>query len=210
MRFAIAIMVIGGVVAFLGFQEWQLASVAKADPQTISCADLSEKGYGDNAHVRLTNFIMSPGTYVYKADAKAPSKPWETVWVPLVPEGGEYHQMVEKIVKEKGENADIPMPTNIRVILKSKKIANETSLGSAMEAPEIDGIVVNKIESLGSKEKDILKSSYAGIDFDKCWIVEHARTPAGTPQIMGMMGGGLAAVVIPGLFLLGALRKKNT
>jgi hypothetical protein len=51
-------------------------------------------------------------------------------------------------------------------------------------------MVVNKIESIGSKERKLLAESYPGIDFNTCYLFEHDRHPAGTGKVVGLMGGG--------------------
>ena len=62
-------------------------------------------------------------------------------------------------------------------------------------------MVVNKIESLSPKERALLQPAYPGVDFNKCWIVEEAREPAGAGKYMAFFGGG-AALALLGLFLM--------
>lgn len=187
-RLLLALIVIGGVLVFLGFQEMRLASAAKPDPQTIKCADLIASGPGENAHVVLTDYVMCDFAFVY--EGQEGGKTWTNVWVPVVPLGGEFHQEVLKLVAEGKDLSNIPMPRDIRVIVKSSHVENEGALASLAGKDTIQGMIVNKISSLGSKEKKILTESYPGVNFDNVYILEHDRTPASGAKSFGMMGGG--------------------
>ncbi len=209
-RIKLAMLIGGCVLAYFGFQEWRLASAAKATPQTITCAELETKGPGDNAHVSLTKVFVCQQSFVFEAKKNNESH-WNKIWVPAVPLDGEYMKTVKSMLEQDPKLENLPPPQNIRVLVKSAKIANHGELeGLALQGLQtggaIDGLVINKIESLGSEEKKILEQSYPGIDFTKCYIIDHDRKPAEAGKLAGMIGGGGLLALIGGLWMLGGMR----
>jgi hypothetical protein len=71
-------------------------------------------------------------------------------------------------------------------------------------------MVTNEIQSLGSKEKSLLRQTYGGTDMDKWIIIEEGREPAGSNKLF-LMGGGSGVLGVAGavLLLLGLVRKKS-
>jgi hypothetical protein len=81
---------------------------------------------------------------------------------------------------------------------------------SVVKQSTITGLVTNKIESLGHKQRKILEESYPGTDFIKCWIVDHDRQPAGMGKVAGMAGGGLVlSLVGVGMLVAGRSSSKS-
>ena len=179
-RFVLVLIIIGAVLTFAGVQEMRLASGAKPEPQEISCSQLIQNGPGDNAHVLLKDFLITPA-FVYETGK---SGNWKTVWVPAVP------------------HTTQAIPSEFRVIVKSSRIRSEAELDALANQDTLQGLVMNKIASLGSKEKKILTQNYPKTDFDKVIILEHGRKPASAGKSFGMIGGGLvlAALGVMGIF----------
>jgi len=188
----------GGVILFIGIKEWRLSQSASTTPQTISCAKLEQTGPGDNLHVVLTNFVLCEGSYVYQGSKNDNSK-WTKLWIPAVPDNGEYVQQIKKMFSENKTNGEIPKPKNLKVIVKTTSVHGENELDDFAKRDTIQGLIVNKVESLGSEERGILAGSYPGIDFSNCYILEEGRKPKGAPVSAAMMGGGGLAI-LGGLF----------
>lgn len=202
-RLKLIAIVVGAVMAWLGYQEFKLGAVASATPQTISCAELEASGPGDNAHVVMTEFLLLEQAFVYESRENSPR--WQKVWIPALPLGGEFHQQLLTLVDSEGNlpPGDLPLPKTIRVIVKSSKVNNEAQLETVAGADTLQGLVINEIESLGSKERKLLTESYPGVDFDAVWILEHQRKPAGKGKTWGLLGGGtLLALVGLGAFFI--------
>lgn len=210
-RLKLAAIVIGVVLVVFGVREWQLKTVAKDTPQSISAEDLEAKGPGDNAHIVLTDFLMCPQGYVYEYKQRrggGGDQTWTKVWVPVVPLGGPYHTQILSMLGPNGEvRGELPRPQNIKILVKSTKARNEADIEAMANADTLDGLVINKIESLGGDEKQKLAESYPGIDFSKCWIIEADRKPWGVAQVLGMMGGG-GALTLAGLAWIAAGRRQ--
>jgi hypothetical protein len=206
LRIVLVILVLGGVVFFVGFNEWRLATKAHAVPQRISAADLEAHGPGNNAHIVLSNFLVCEGAFVYETEKTGGKEHWKRVWVPAVPSDSAYAQQVAQAMQ--GPIVHQPPPPDVRIILKSKADSEQTVQILARSAT-IQGLVVNEIESLGRDEKKILSENYPGVDFSRCWILEVDKKPAGAGQVIGMMGGG-GTVALLGLALLAGLWKSGS
>ena len=80
---------IGGIaLSVYGFREWQLGSSASGTPQQISCLQLEKNGPGNNAHVRLTEFIALRN-FVFQKRSHTDSD-FSMVFIPVVAENGGY------------------------------------------------------------------------------------------------------------------------
>jgi hypothetical protein len=193
--FRIWLLVGGAALAWYGFKEWRLASVTKAEPQRITCAALERDGYGDNAHVLITDFLMSPTGFVYSEGKQGSG--WKAVYVPLVPLDGSYAAALRDLPKDQAP----PAPGQFGVILKTERAPNEAALVRLGDSDTLLGVVINEIDALDAKTKDLLARGYPGIDLDACWIVEDRRTVKGSGTGLGLLAGGLALLVL-GAWLL--------
>jgi hypothetical protein len=188
-----------------------LKTVAKETPQRISAAELEAKGPGDNANIVLTDFLLCEQGYIYEYKKKriGGNETWTKVWVPIVPLGGAYHTQVLSMLGPNGEiRGELPRPQNIKILVKSTKARSESDIAAMGAADTLEGLVINKIESLGSDEKQKLAESYPGIDFSQCYIIEAGRKPMGIPQVLGLMGGG-GALALVGLAWVAAGRQSS-
>lgn len=201
MRFILALFIFGGVLCFIGYQEVQLGKVAKPEPQSLSCEELGKYGPGDNAHVVLTDLIVSD-SYVYEGDS---DQKFDKIWVPLVSTNSEYFHALQAIA-ETGEGS-VPPLTEIQVVLKSSHVRNQADFDRLYEQTELKGLVINKIETLSGEELSILKNSYPGVDFNKVYLVEHNRKPKGMGAVMGFFSGGGLLMAASAFF---GIRRKRT
>jgi hypothetical protein len=184
---AIVLVIVGCVLGWLGIQEWRLSAGAEDKPHEITLKDLIARGPGDNAHIILKDFIPCENfLYVGKKD----SDHWKEAWVPVIPLDD--------------PNKINLKPTSFRAILKCSNVHNQGELERLAGKSPLQGMVMNEIESLGDKEKEVLRGSYPQTNFDRCWIIEPEREPAGLAKIGGYLGGG---VVLMGVALFLFLKK---
>lgn len=207
------LMIVGGVVLLVfGVQEYRLASEASQTPQSITCADLASNGPGTNAHVSVTKAFLCQQAIVFESKKNDQSN-WTKIWVPAVPVDSAYVKMIVTLGEANGGQLDtVPPPGDIRVLIKTSSVKNKTELEgfslSALTWP-VTGLVTNKIESLGSEEKKILEENYPGIDFAKCYIVDHERKPADAMKLGAMIGGGALIALIGGGWSVAGMRSKS-
>jgi hypothetical protein len=197
-RFKLLGLLLGVGLAVYGFKERTLSAAASETPQRLTCAQLGERGYGDNAHVVLTDFAFTVD-FVYSEK----SGKWKQVWIPAVPLDGEY---AEKVRAAGGDPTKVPAPRPVLVIVTSTDVANQAALSALEEKDELQGLVTNVIDKIDGKTKDLLEKAYG--DVSRAQIFEVGRKVKGTGLILGMIAGGC----ILGLASLGSffLRKKKT
>jgi hypothetical protein len=194
----LGLLAIIGAIALgvFGYKEWKLAQGCKADPQKLSCADLGQKGHGDNAYVVMNEFIG--GDYVYyqkKGNAK-----YESVLIPAIPLSSPW-VATAKAAHDRGQPLP-PIPASeVRVIIKATSI-DEAGVKALVDRDDVTGVVINRIESIGGKDKDLLGQIAAGLNPDACQILEVNRTPASAGKYMGMMGGAAALLLVGGFMLV--------
>ena len=195
-------MVAGGIVLiFLGVKESRLAAAAKSTPQEITCLQLEKNGPGDNAYVHVTGLIPTVN-FVYE-QRNGSSSDWSQVWQPVIPIDGAFMSAVKmkSLFGQINSNSDIPVPDKIRIIVKSNKIHNQGDLSAFSRAKNVQGMVINKVDSLSEKELKILRGSYPSTDFTKCWIIEDGREPASMGKYAMLFGGG-SVLALLGLVLI--------
>ena len=190
-RFAIALMVGGGFLAFFGYNENKLASAADTEPQTISAADLMANGYGDNAHVIVTDFQLITWETIVLTPEDNENK-FEKVWAPVITADDPYMEELRALPDT--AVAAPPYRDQIKLILYAKDISNSAELESAAMKDTVQGLVINEIDQLGGDELKELQKSLS-IDPDKVLVLEHKRTPKSGGLTMLMLVGGVLLIL---------------
>jgi hypothetical protein len=202
MRLILIGLGIGAALLALGVKEVRLANAAAASPQRITCRELAESGPGANAHVILTDFVVAKNGAYYKSNKDQAD--WTTIWLPLLPRGGAASAVAAKpsigvtlasqITTKAGAGAS-SANGGIQILLKSNHIHTQGELTPLYYQREIEGMVVNCVDSVGSKEMDVLRIQYPNTDFSKCWILEEGRKPATLATRIGLLSGGAASML---------------
>ncbi|MCY2929313.1 MAG: hypothetical protein NTV86_07415 [Planctomycetota bacterium] len=210
MRIKIGLIVAGIALTYIGYREWRLANKAGHEKQALTCAQLTKNGCGDNANVTVRDAVVLPTWFVY--EGKGEAGPWTTVWVPLVPKDGQYMQDLRRLVGPDDQlPANLPPPTDIRLVLRSGKVSDMAGMDRLARETVFDGMIVNEIEKLEGKERQLLEKGFPGTDFSQCYILHHGRTPASKGKLFALLIGGLAALGLGGFWLLaGWMRGKPT
>ena len=187
----VMLLIIGGaMLAWHGYQEYELGQRMSPEAKVLTYGELASTGPGDNAHVKLTGHLLCPNGFVYqRRDAHGP---WSTVYIPAVSANGRFADDLRQAILLYGTRAidNLPRPSGVRVIVKSAHVQNADQLDALASKASIEGVVVNTVESLGSKETALMAKMYPGTDLSKCWILEEGRQPTSPVAAMGFMGGG--------------------
>ena len=184
LRLGLAGLGVAFALLFAGFREWQLGAAASAQPEDLTLEALVARGPGGNPHVRVSDFVLGDN-YVYFTDDGGFR--WTSVLIPAVP------------TTMGDQSAHVLIP---KVIVKTTHVADEEQLEPLRARSRLQGLVINRIEELGSEEKEILLQDYPGIDFHKCIILEEGRAPSDGTKLFLMGGGGLASLLGAGWLLL--------
>jgi hypothetical protein len=188
-RFKLWILVVGIAVAYFSWKGWKLAGVVQAEPQVITCAELARDGYGDNAHVVLTDFYIATAEFVY--EERRSGKEWSKVWLPVVSMHSEY---VKRLGALPDDAEEIPLAEDFRVILQSEHVEGLDGLRAFGELERLPGVVINEVDSLDSDTKKLLQESFPSVDLDGCWILDHQRKAPGAARGLLFMGFGVLLV----------------
>jgi hypothetical protein len=191
-RASLAMVVVGGILCYFGFKEWQMREASSAEPERISLQKLIARGPEGNPYVLLTDFEWCDDV-VY--EHKGGSAPWEKCWIPVVPSGGAPAAGPfpgPRFGPGAPERPAGPSPTAFRAIVMTSKVNGPGAVPGYTRQTTLKGLVTNSVMSLGSKERDLLKQGYPNTDFDKCIIIQDGREPAGPGMLAALLGGGTA------------------
>lgn len=190
---------LGGGLLYAGIQGKRLADASSQQPETISLKQLVARGPDGNPNIVLTDFELC-NNFVYAAKSVGGLKElggWTKVWVPIVP---------------RGDNLNPPLGAvapagNVQALIYSSHVGSQAELPKLAVA-QLRGMVTNRIESLGVKEKQRLQEAYPGINFDRCLIIDEGREPLSAGRTSLLIGGGgllamAGVVLIAKRFLLG-------
>ncbi|MBF7073457.1 hypothetical protein ISG33_08625 [Glaciecola sp. MH2013] len=219
-RIKLALIIGGAILAFFGFQELRLGSIAKTAPSTISLYDLENGAAIENAHVKLTEHDAIYGGLVYSYKQKKRSSEevsgstevTETYYAILSPE----HPFIQAIDALQlqypdgiPDDIEFPSLTGIKAIVKTDRFKNVAALPEGIQREQsVQGVIINEIESLGSEEAELMRQSFPGADLANVLLIEEGRTPTGTLNAIAMMGGGVLLSAL-GLFWFVSDRKKK-
>lgn len=125
-RFLIGLGIAGLGLIAVGVGECNMSSRAKAEPQTLTMAELLKNGPGKNAHVELTDFALGDKGYLVQETGRFGSSNYHA-WVPVTPveelEAARDSWMGDPKVQErmKGAVKEPEEPSKPKVAKKGKK-----------------------------------------------------------------------------------------
>jgi len=183
-----------GLVVY-GVKERQLAAVTGEKPVKMTCKELGEAGKLENANVILTDFVLTPNFVRRGKDDR-----WTRIWVPVVPVDGEY---VRKVKAAGGKSAGVELPRPVQVVVTSDDVRNDKDFEALGSKRELEGLVINEIETMSGNEKELLEKSYG--DVSKAQIFAVGRKPTSTALAYGLIAGG----VLLGLWVLKSFLPKS-
>ncbi len=115
---------LGAIAVFAAWQLQMVAGPAQPTPQTLSAAELIDKGPGDNLHVELTDFTFGQPA-IEKTD-----NVWLRVWVPVQP--------------------DFPgtKPAERTLLLRADGVSNQAQLDELLRQSRLTVLVTNPLHAL--------------------------------------------------------------
>jgi hypothetical protein len=193
----------GGLLTVAGLNEARQSAVARREPQEITCAKLTQEGFGNNAHVRMTDFYLCEDEYVYEERIQ-----WTSAWVPAVPRGSPIHQAL--LTRGEGRNvAPALRGQDIRIIVLLPNARSEKDVEETAKCKAIQGLIIRPLRLLDTKKQRLLEESYPGLDFQDCMILVEGRQPATQRKTFFVTGAGIGLMAVGGLFLLQSWRKQR-
>ena len=195
----LAVAAFGGLCIYMGIKEFKLCEKALPEPQTISYQQLVERGYGQNAHVRLTNAVPVTEWLICRGkDDKTGEGPWDAVYFPAVADDNPWVNEAAEALQAGRQLTTTPQ--DIRVLLGFMRVKNakvlHAKLAKHMDRPDpaIQGTIINEVYGVHSDTKKLLQQSYPGINTETMLILHVDRKPS-TTQAMGLFVGGGAGIL---------------
>jgi hypothetical protein len=178
-RNMIVTFLVGAGGLYYGIQEWRLSRVVQDKPHEMTLAELIDKGPGENHHVMLSEFNAGKQMeHVYQK--------YETTWIPMTT-----------------PNQLGP----VRAFVRADKIYSDTDMNQFRRQGQVEGVVVNLIESVNGRQRQLLEEAYPGTDIEKSIIIDIDRhKKLGSKMLLAFSVGSVSMFLFVFL-LLSKLRK---
>lgn len=182
--------------------ESKVSGGATETPRSVSCRRLIDEGPGENPHVLVTDAIAGQNYFTRvrvteeeQASGMTTDKPWEAVYLPLVPLTPEIRTRLAR-----GEAFVPPPADSIRLVLVSHAIRNKEELGQVFgQDGAIQGLIVNAKAEIEREAQDVLRQKYPGIALDKVLILEPGRKPTSRAFLVALFVGGIGLIASAGV-----------
>lgn len=216
-RLKIIATVLGGMLAFFGFQEFRVSRGTSVEPVAVELSTLEEGTAPPNNHIKIGDHvaIYAGSVYEYSQDKsdKGPPRPSSKVthaYYPIISESHPYFDRLNDLSEKHGGEANIPdaeYPTidDFTVLVKTMEFKTIGAIPDGLTLEEsVQGLIVNQIDGLDKEEKKLVRESFPKTDVENVIMIQAGRKPASLGKSLGMLGGGsLLALIGIGSFFLG-------
>lgn len=196
MRFKLFLLIVAGALAYFGWREYTLSMSAKSEPTEVTAADIEAGRIPDNCHLVIKDAIaLYPASvYHYKKSKYSSAEPGpdtktSDVLYPVVSMNHPFSKALDS-----GASSEAALKealSSVSIIVKSDRFKTIGSIPAKIDSiKSLQGLVLNKVEKIGSKEADLLRSSFPKLDTSTVVLVEEGRKPRPLALGMGMMAGG--------------------
>lgn len=196
-----------GVVAGVhGIQEYTVGRECSEAPVLASLAELEKGAACPNCHLRLgTHIAVYPGSiFSYKGrrgEDPSPTAEVTYAYYPIISDENPFITKLRELSKHHGGTGKVPKTEfpkvcNAAVLVKTKRFICVAVVPDRWKREAgVRGLVVNRIETLGSQERNLLQGSFPGLDLDKVLILEEGRAPSSFVYCSGMVALGVALLI---------------
>ena len=214
MKLKLALVFAGGVIAWLGYNEFRLSEHATESPQPVELAEIEAGRVPDNPHLEIGPHwrMYQELLFRYEASGEATDDtPIEYAYYPVLSAEHPYFRALDDAREEGIEQIanDFPTVQSFSVLVKTKQFKTVGSLPEGWGKGEpVSGLVVNRIYKLKKDEAELLALSFPGVDLDHVLVLQEGRTPTSRMLVFALLGGG-AGTSLAGVawLLLGIWRK---
>jgi hypothetical protein len=204
LQIKLAVLLLGGALAFYGYQEHGLATKATQEPIAVDLAELETGARPPSLHVEIgPHWKLWDGLiYSYTTRDEEPSEPGpatelDFVYYPLVSEQHPFMVKWQGLLATYGSFDAVPgeerepLP-QVAMLVRSERFARlgDVPTETWEHGDRLHGLLVNDVRSLGPDARQLLRQSFATLDFDRVLILEEGRRPSSPAATLGMMGGG--------------------
>lgn len=220
-RLKLALVVIGGAIAYLGHQEIQVSEGASEQPQKVTLEELEEGRLPDNTHLEIAPHWRMYSELVFRYETKkgetgepAPTAKVEYAYYPILSDSHPFVRRMRNLETLYGgaeaiPDEQLPAVDDFSVLVKTRRYRKVGDLPEPAwsEGEAVRGLVVNRINDLRLDERELITKSFPKLSLARIVILEEGRRPASAAYAFGMLGGG-AGVGLAGLGLMVFGRRK--
>ena len=201
-RAVFGIIALGGVLCFIGYQEYKVSEGTSEEPVPVTLVKLETGVDPPNNHIQIGDHaaVYDELVYCYEAASYSAEPSDDTrvsyCYYPIVSMSNPYMKSVvelhsrdpESITQEEYDSIKLE---EFKVIVKSNKFDHVKDLPYGVSRGEsIKGMVINQISSLGREEKRLLQESFPDLELDSLIILHENDKPTPESVSYSMMGGG--------------------
>lgn len=198
LRFGLIIAALGGFLGYQGYKEFTLLQKANEEPSEVALVDIEADGELENYHVKIGTHWGVVDELIYQYPENNESKV-DVAYYPIISEEHPYNQAID-VFLAKFENTpaeQIPDDAYFKVLVKTKAFKSTSDFPDHwIQGTEIQGLMINAVEPLGSEERNLLRQAFPAVNFDEILILEQDREPSSPLVAFGMLGGGVVVVLL--------------
>lgn len=203
-RLYIFLVVVGIALAGYGGREYMLGKDSSAEPEAITIEQL-ETGVPDNPYRRLGRHVAVLDNVVYQEVKRNGSSSVDYSYYPAVSDLEWQVALAKHGIgpDQKFDVGPIVRSLPIKVVVKTRRWKTVDELKAELQRDEnlfrqeLIGTVTNRIDSIGSKEAELLKQASPSFDPNTTVIIEEGRKPTGVGVAIALIAGGVALAVSP-------------
>lgn len=215
MIFKIKLLLIfaGGMLCFWGYQDYAVSSKASTPAEKVELSQLESQLKSStelaNNFIRIGGHwaIFPASIYQYQVDGVDADNPSRDATVnytyyPIISKNHPYLVQTDELFERYQDEASIPEDQwpqldQFAVLVKTKRYKMIGTIPQEWKDAEfMQGVVINRIESLSSEEEELLRQSFPHIDLEKVLIVEEGREPSSILKAIGFLLGGLVLILV--------------
>jgi hypothetical protein len=214
LRFTFGLIGLGGVLCFIGYQDFKASEGAAAEPQAASLIKLEHGIDPPNKHIEIGEHVAVYDALVYTYEEEGFSSEVDEstriqyCFYPIVSLA---HPFVTTVLGSDGKPLHEEITSenleDFKVVIRTGRFDKVGDLPRHTLAREekVSGLIFNGWGSLDAEDKRLLKEMFPKVELEKLIIVHENRQPASTAFSFGMIGGG-GLLAIVGVVMLFAVR----
>lgn len=190
----LVLLVVSAVFGVRGVDELRLLARSGDEPQSLTLAELVERGPGENVRVHVRDAVVVRWGYVFGMVRGE----WTDALVSAVPRDSDAGRA---LAEADFANGELPPAGPVVLLFKLADAHGDQAVGElAWRADNegVPGMVINDVTSLGRYERMFLADEHPELDVDELLIVEVDREPAGALELTRLFG--LSALALAAAF----------
>lgn len=193
----------GVILIVAGAMEFKLRLRSSSLPTQYSVASLEGGAEVTNLFGIIdSHYAVYPAMVIAYRTSDADAKPTgddfvESIWYPIISD--EHYT---------NRTADSSFRIIVRENVAVMKV-RDLPAGVQHKAGR-SGMFLDGFHALGGEERRLLQSAFPNVDFKRVLLFEIGRQPSSIASILGLLGGGLLLVILPGSYWIRqSLKRRN-